>query len=150
MTRLRKRSAFRPRVIQPPSPDDTRGPTPERMRRAQGFVERGNLGRGCTDAASGSLVAIVTFWMNRGKAEADALAKADAANATAHAALAKAEAVSAGLAEARIEFARDYASHKDLAAAEVRYAAALDSLRTELRGMNERLDRIIERFTQHA
>jgi hypothetical protein len=32
----------------------------------------------------------------------------------------------------------------------VRYAAALDSLRTELRGMNERLDRIIERFTQHA
>jgi hypothetical protein len=48
MTRLRKRSAFRPRVIQPPSPDDTRGPTPERMRRAQGFVERGNLGRGRT------------------------------------------------------------------------------------------------------
>jgi hypothetical protein len=46
MTRLRKRSAFRPRVIQPPSPDDTRGPTPERMRHAQGFVERGNLGRG--------------------------------------------------------------------------------------------------------
>jgi hypothetical protein len=46
MTRLRKSSAFRPRVIQPPSPDDTRGPTPERMRRAQGFVERGNLGRG--------------------------------------------------------------------------------------------------------
>jgi hypothetical protein len=48
MTRLRKRSAFRPRVIQPASPDDTRGPTPERMRHAQGFVERGNLGRGRT------------------------------------------------------------------------------------------------------
>src|SRR5215475_5879403 len=48
MTRLRKRSAFRPRVIQSPSPDDTRGPTPERMRHAQGFVERGNLGRGRT------------------------------------------------------------------------------------------------------
>jgi hypothetical protein len=84
MTRLRKRSAFRPRVIEPPSPDDTRGPTPERMRRAQGFVERGNLGRGRTGvltwgaliAAAGSLVAIVTFWMNRGKAEADALAAA--------------------------------------------------------------------------
>ena len=91
---------------------------------------------GALIAAGGSLVAIITFWMNRGKAEADALAKA--------------EIVSAQLAEARIEFARDYASHKDLAAAEVRYAAALDSLRTELRGMNERLDRIIERFTQHA
>jgi hypothetical protein len=48
MTRLRKRSAFRPRVIQPPSRDDTRGPTPERMRHAQGFVEWGNLGRGRT------------------------------------------------------------------------------------------------------
>ena len=70
--------------------------------------------------------------------------------AGAHAALAKAEIVSAQLAETRIEFARDYASHKDLAAAEVRYAAALDSLRTELRGMNERLDRIIERFAQQA
>jgi hypothetical protein len=64
--------------------------------------------------------------------------------------LAKAEIVAEQLAEARIEFARDYASHKDLATAEVRYAASLDSLRTELRGMNERLDRIIERFTQHA
>jgi hypothetical protein len=48
MPRLRKGSAFRPRVIQPPSPDDTRGPTSERMRHAQGFVERGNLGRGRT------------------------------------------------------------------------------------------------------
>src|SRR5262249_33379235 len=48
MTRLRKRSAFRPRVIQPPSPHDTRGPTPERIRHAQGFVERGNPGRGRT------------------------------------------------------------------------------------------------------
>jgi hypothetical protein len=105
---------------------------------------------GALIAAGGSLVAIVTFWMNRGKAEADALAKADAAAATARAALAKAEIVAEQLAEARIEFARDYASHKDLAAAEVRYAASLDSLRTELRGMNERLDRIIERFAQQA
>lgn len=48
MIRLRKRSAFRPRVIQPPSADDSRGATPERMRQAQGFVERGNLGRGRT------------------------------------------------------------------------------------------------------
>jgi len=105
---------------------------------------------GALIAAGGSLVAIITFWMNRGKAEAEACAKADAAASTAHAALAKVEIVSGQLAEARIEFARDYASHKDLAAAEVRYAASLDSLRTELRGMNERLDRIIERFTQQA
>jgi hypothetical protein len=35
-------------VIVPPTTDDTRGITPERMRHAQGFVERGNLGRGRT------------------------------------------------------------------------------------------------------
>ena len=105
---------------------------------------------GALIAAAGSLAAIVTFWMNRGKAEAEACAKADAATAAATAALAKAELVAGQLADARIEFARDYASHKDLAAADMRYAAALDSLRTELRGMNERLDRIIEKFAQHA
>jgi hypothetical protein len=48
MIHLRKRSVFRPRVIQPTPADDTRGATPERMKHAQGFVERGNLGRGRT------------------------------------------------------------------------------------------------------
>ena len=105
---------------------------------------------GALIAAGGSLAAIVTFWMNRGRAEAEACARADAAAAAATAALAKAELVAGQLADARIEFARDYASHKDLAAADMRYAGALDSLRTELRGMNERLDRIIEKFAQHA
>src|SRR5947207_3290321 len=108
------------------------------------------LNWGALIGAGGSLIAIVTFWMNRGKAEADALTRADGAHSIAAAALAKVDLVAVQLAEARIEFARDYASHKDLAAAEMRYAAALDSLRSELRGMNERLDRIIERFTQHA
>jgi hypothetical protein len=104
---------------------------------------------GALIAAGGSLIAIITFWMNRGKAEAEASAKAEAAASAATTALAKAELVAMQLADARIEFARDYASHKDLAAAEVRYASALDSLRSELRGMNERLDRIIDRFSQH-
>jgi len=105
---------------------------------------------GALIASGSSIVAIVTFWMNRGKAEAEASANAAAAGVTARTALAKVELVSEQLADARIEFARDYASHKDLAAADMRYAAALDSLRTELRGMNERLDRIIERFTPHS
>ena len=108
------------------------------------------LSWGALVGASGSLIAIVSFWMNRGKAEADAHAKAEGAYSVASAALTKADLVAAQLAEARIGFARDYASHKDLAAAEVRYATALDSLRSELRGMNERLDRIIDRLTQHA
>ena len=105
---------------------------------------------GALIGASGSIIAIVTFWMNRGNAEAETQSKAEAASQMATAALAKSELVSSQLAEARIEFARDYASHRDLAAAEVRFAAALESLRTELRGMNERLDRIIESFTKHS
>jgi hypothetical protein len=64
------------------------------------------------------------------------------------AALGKAEMTSSMLVETRVEFARDYARHKDLAAAEVRYATALDNLRSELRGVNERLDRIIEKYTK--
>lgn len=97
--------------------------------------------------ACASIIAIVTFWMNRGKAEAESLAKAEGAHSISLAALAKVDLLSVQLSEARIEFARDYASHADLAAADVRYAAALDSLRTELRGMNQRLDRILDRFS---
>ena len=105
---------------------------------------------GALIAAGGSIIAIITFWMNRGKAEAEAAARAEAAAAHAAAATDKVDRLSAELAEARIEFARDYASQKDLAAAEMRFAAALESLRTELRGMNERLDRIIESFTTRS
>jgi hypothetical protein len=108
------------------------------------------LSWGALIGAGGSIIAIVTFWMNRGKAEADAFTKAAGAQSMAASAMAKVETMAGQLAEARIEFARDYASHRDLAAAEVRYATALDSLRTELRGMNERLDRIIDRVTPHA
>lgn len=76
--------------------------------------------------------------------------KADAAHGMAVAALAKVEYVSLQLAEARIGFARDYASNKDLAESETRFAGSLDGLRQELRGMNERLDRIIEGMVRSA
>jgi hypothetical protein len=94
----------------------------------------------------GSIIAIITYWMNRGKAEAETAAKAEQALQSSNLAVARVTLLSEQLAESRIEFARDYASHRDLAASETRYAAALDGLRTELRGMNERLDRIIEGF----
>jgi hypothetical protein len=104
---------------------------------------------GALIAASGSVIAIITFWMNRGKAEGEALLKAESAQVAAGAALAKAEFIATQLADARVEFARDYASHKDLAAAETRFAVAFDNLRTELRGTNERLDRLIEGQAKH-
>ena len=108
------------------------------------------LSWGAVVGTGGSIIAIVTFWMNRGKAESEVLTKAEAAHAAAASAMAKAESIAGQVAEVRVDFARDYASHRDLADAEVRYATALDSLRSELRGMNERLDRIIDRVTHHA
>src|ERR1700754_904632 len=99
---------------------------------------------GAVVAAGGSLIAIITFWMNRGKAEAEACAKAEAAAATANTALAAAERVSAGLGGRGVESPRDYATQRDLAAAEVRYTSTVEGLRAEMRGMNDRLDRIME------
>lgn len=101
--------------------------------------------------AAGSIAGVIAFWFARGKAEADALAAAAAAQTTAaaaqtlaHTAIAKVELVTAQLADTRVEFARDYASHKDLAAAENRSAENMNAIRTELHGMNNRLDRVIE------
>lgn len=102
----------------------------------------GFLTWGALIASLGSVVAIVTYWMNRGKAEA----RVEMAIASASAACAKVDFLSLQLSDARIEFASDYASHKDLAASEARYATAIDGMRAELRGVNERLDRIIEGF----
>jgi len=101
---------------------------------------------GAVIAAGGSIIAIVTFWMNRGKAEAETLAKAESASAMATSALAKCELLASGLTEARLETAREYATAKDLAAGEIRFAGAVDGLRAEMRGLNDRLDRILDGF----
>ena len=96
--------------------------------------------------AAGSLVVVITFWINRGKAEGEMHAKVNAAQSELAVVSAKVDLVSSQLAEARIDFATNYATHKDLAAAEVCYATALEGLRGELRGMNDRLDRIIDGY----
>jgi hypothetical protein len=117
----------------------------------KGAIMQDILTWGALVAAGGSLIAIITFWMNRGKAEAEACAKADAASGAAHAALAKADQVASELVDARIAFASEYARQRDLVASETRFATAFDGLRTELRGTNDRLDRILERFAhQHV
>src|SRR5215470_17242188 len=46
MVQVVRRSLPSRRVIDPEPAEDTRGATPERLRHAQGFVERGNPGRG--------------------------------------------------------------------------------------------------------
>jgi hypothetical protein len=102
---------------------------------------------GAVVAAGSSVVAIVTFWMNRGKAEAETRAKAEGAASLATSALAKCDLLASQLTDARLETAREYVTAKDLAAAEMRLSGAVDGLRQEVRGMNERLDRMLEKHS---
>lgn len=97
----------------------------------------------------GALLAVCTFWLNRraeaearGKAEGEVKQRAESAMSMATAAVTKSEMTAALLAEARIEFAQNYPSHANLAAVEARFVGAIGEVRAELRGMNERLDRI--------
>jgi hypothetical protein len=96
--------------------------------------------------AGGSLVGVISFWMNLGKA----LAKGEAASTLAGAAIAKCEMLASQLADARVEDAREYATHNALAAVETRFVRAVDELKIEQRGTNERLDRIIENVDEGA
>lgn len=96
-------------------------------------------------AALAAITGLVTFWVNRGRAEQEALSKAQDASNRADRAEAIAIANANNLTTARIEFARDYATHRDTAATESRLADAINTLRTELRAdirvVMDRLDR---------
>lgn len=93
-----------------------------------------------------ALTGMITFWHTRGKAEAEALTKAVEAAAAAERAAKLAAATAVQLTDARIEFARDYATHRDMMASENRTADAINTLRTEVRSdmrvIMDRLDRI--------
>lgn len=108
---------------------------------------------GALIAAASAIGVWVKFWLDRGQAEGAAAAgiaaakqSADSALQLANAALAKVEMTRDDFTQARLEIAEKYATHKDLASAEVRLAQTLDSLRVEFAGMNGRLDRLIERL----
>lgn len=74
-----------------------------------------------------------------------ALQKSEEAMSTAMQARARAELAREELHQAQLTFAKDYVSNRDLGASEKRLADSMDQLRDELRGMNVRLDRILER-----
>lgn len=64
-----------------------------------------------------------------------------ATSARAHAELARGE-----LHTAQLTFAHDFVSNRDLGESEKRLATSMDQMRTELRGLNDRLDRILEKL----
>ncbi len=110
--------------------------------------------------AGGTIIALVTFWVNRGRAEGEAVAEAKLAREEVKqvrtlidVCSVKCDLYASQLAKMQVEaaekyadFAENYASNKDLSAVESRVAAALEGMRTEFRGLNDRLDRLLEHF----
>ena len=94
--------------------------------------------------ASGSILALVKFWMDMGTQ----LAKADSATAIAQAALARAEVLAADLTQHKIETANRYATAAALAEAERDISHKVDGIHQRLDKVNERLDRMVEALVE--
>lgn len=103
--------------------------------------------------AGGSIVGVITFWMNLGSRLAKAEAEAEAAKLTASSSHAEARALSSQIADHRERVARDVAVIKTLAemnittlsAAENRMATAVEQVTHRLDKLNDRLDQWLER-----
>jgi hypothetical protein len=85
-------------------------------------------------------IAIAKFWMERGEAEA----KAESAKIAALALSARVEILGNILSDFKIEVAQKYATGNALESAERNMTEAMTGVRDEVRGLNQRLDRIIE------
>lgn len=100
-------------------------------------------------AALAALTGVITFWHLRGRAEAEAINRANEAYESAKRANDIAKDTAKLLTEARVEFARDYATHRDMMTSENRTAEAINTLRTEIRAdmrvVMDRLDRWSDR-----
>lgn len=96
--------------------------------------------------ACGSVILIIKFWMERGKAEQ----KADNAAITAQTAIGKCEILSQQLSDFKVESSRDFASFKALAAAEQRFVDMVGGMRsdvsTAVKGMRDDMNRLADRF----
>lgn len=123
---------------------------------------------GAIIGALGAIIASIKFWMDLGKAQQKAESDAESARedikelkesikgATVDAAAARSVAAASGakydllsstLNEARLEFATNYVSHKALTATEERMASAVESVKTELTKVNDRLYQILDRLS---
>jgi hypothetical protein len=91
-------------------------------------------------AAVTACVAIAKFWLDLGKV----VEKAEAANITALGLGARVEILGNVLTEFKVEVAREYVTGHSLEAAEKQMTDAMNGVRDEVRGLNQRLDRIIE------
>ncbi len=90
--------------------------------------------------SGGGILTWVTFFINRGRSEADA----ETAGKTASTALAKIGLLEADFAEYKIKVAEKYVTNDQLAHTEQRIVTLLEQLRSEMGKNSERLDRLVE------
>jgi hypothetical protein len=95
-------------------------------------------------ASSGSIIALIRFWIWFGAK----VQKAEAATAMAQAALAKADIVGAELVTHKVETANRYATATALAEAERDISNKVDGVARRLDMVNERLDRVLEALVE--
>jgi hypothetical protein len=89
--------------------------------------------------ATGALVSIAKFWMDMGATRQ----QAEGAQAQAVAAHAAVEMLKGTIADLGRETAREYATHEALRNSEERMTTAVAGMRDEIRGLNERIDKVI-------
>lgn len=114
--------------------------------------------------AGGTLLGLISFWMQRGKEQQEAMGEAKSARETAasvatqvQAAIARITFLEQNLHTAQLdasnkylEFADKFASNKDLAAVDARVGVALETVKTECREINRRLDSVLDHLMANA
>lgn len=99
---------------------------------------------GAVAAIGAFSIAFALFWFNLGNRIKGSDDKAEAASIEAQSARADAKVALVGISDLRSEVFKNYVSNEDLVKAETRIADSVDGVWQEVRGQNQRLDRIIE------
>lgn len=122
----------------------------------------GSIGWVALFGVGGTVLALVAFWMQRGKEQQEAISEAKAAREAAAAVAATVGAINArcslieqqvhavqlDFANKYLEFADRFASNKDLQAVDARVGVALETVKTECREINRRLDSVLDHLMQ--
>lgn len=91
--------------------------------------------------AGGSILAWVKFWMDQGKQAQ----RVESATAIATTALGQAEVTKSRLHDFEVRASQEFATHKALAGVEERNNTMMQEFRRDIRGLSERLDRVLDK-----
>lgn len=97
-----------------------------------------------------ALLAIGGFWMRFSERITKAETSAQAASVLSQGLQVKVESTQRELADYKAEAARTFVSDKELLNSEQRFAALVEDIKKDIRGVNERLDRVLEAKGLHT